>query len=146
MSPEKEVKKTGTFLIWSILTLACVGDARNYKIPNELILLGYCAGFVLNMYEYQAMGIVFFLAKAIWPILLLYLLYLVRGLGSGDIKLFSVMATMVGAGDVIDIMIYSVMLAGVIAVIICIRERRIVKKNLHYSYYIAAAFFLHQYI
>lgn len=139
-----EVKKTSTFLIWSILTTACLFDARDYKIPNELILLGYLAGLWINIQAYQAMGVVLFIAKALWPILLLYLLTVVKGLGAGDVKLFSVAATMVGANEVIEIMIYSVMLAGVIAVILCIKEKRIVKRKLHYSYYIAAAFFLLQ--
>ena len=146
MSTEMEVKKTSTFLIWSILTVACLFDAKNYRIPNELIILGYCAGFVFNVTTYQSMGVVYFIGKAIWPILLLYLLFLARGIGAGDIKLFSVMSTMVGASDLIDTMMYSVMLAGIIAVIICFKERQIVKKNLHYSYFITAAFFLHQYI
>lgn len=140
-----EVKKTSTFLVWSILTSACLFDARNYKIPNELIILGYLPGLIMNLRGFQIMGIVLFIAKAIWPILLLYLLTVVKGLGSGDVKLFSVMSTMVGASDVVNVFIYSVMLAGVIAITLCIKEGHIVRRNLHYSYYIAAAFFLLQY-
>lgn len=143
--PEMEVKKTSTFLIWSILTTGCLFDARDYKIPNELILLGYVGGLLLNIRSYQLMGVAFFIGKAIWPILLLSLLNLARGLGAGDVKLFSVMSTMVGAADLVTTFIYSVMLAGVIAIGLCIKNGHIVKRKLHYSYYIAAAFFLLQY-
>lgn len=141
-----EVKKTSTFLIWSILTSACLFDARNYKIPNELIILGYLAGLIMNLLSFKIMGIVLFITKATWPILFLYLLTVVKGLGAGDVKLFSVMSTMVGASDVVDVFVYSVMLAGVIAIALCIKEGHIVRRKLHYSYYIAAAFFLLQYI
>lgn len=141
---ETEVKKTDKFLIWSILTTACLFDARNYKIPNELIILGYCAGLFFNVQDHQIVGVVFFIAKAIWPILFLFLLTEIGGLGAGDVKLFSVMATMVGAREVFDTMIYSVMLAGVIAIYLCVREGHIVRYRLHYSYYISAAFFLLQ--
>lgn len=142
---ETEVKKTDKFLVWSILTTANLFDARNYKIPNELIILGYCAGLFLNVQNHQMMGVVFFIAKAIWPILLLFLLTDIGGLGAGDVKLFSVMATMVGAKEVVDTMIYSVMLAGIIAIYICVKEGHIVKRKLHFSLYITFAFFLLQF-
>ncbi|MBR5952371.1 MAG: prepilin peptidase [Pseudobutyrivibrio sp.] len=142
--PEMEVRKISTFLIWSILTTGCLFDARDYKIPNELIILGYIGGLLLNLHSYQIMGVAIFITKAIWPILLLSLLTVVKGLGAGDVKLFSVMSTMVGAADLVTTFIYSVMIAGVIAIWLCIKNGHIVKRKLHYSYYIAAAFFLLQ--
>ncbi len=143
--PEMEVRKISTFLIWSILTTGCLFDARDYKIPNELIILGYIGGLLLNLHSYQLMGVAIFITKAIWPILLLSLLTVVKGLGAGDVKLFSVMSTVVGAADLVTTFIYSVMIAGVIAIGLCIKNGHIVKRKLHYSYYIAAAFFLLQY-
>ena len=143
--PEMEVRKISTFLIWSILTTGCLFDARDYKIPNELIILGYIGGLLLNLHSYQIMGVAIFITKAIWPILLLSLLTVVKGLGAGDVKLFSVMSTMVGAADLVTTFIYSVMIAGVIAIGLCIKNGHIVKRKLHYSYYIAAAFCLLQY-
>ena len=143
--PEMEVRKISTFLIWSILTTGCLFDARDYKIPNELIILGYIGGLLLNLHSYQIMGVAIFITKAIWPILLLSLLTVVKGLGAGDVKLFSVMSTMVGAANLVTTFIYSVMSAGVIAIGLCIKNGHIVKRKLHYSYYIAAAFFLLQY-
>ena len=142
----KEVKKTQTFMIWSILTVAVLFDAREYRIPNQLIMLGYVAGLFLNIQQFEIIGIAYFVMNAIWPIVLLSLLYRLKGLGAGDIKLFSVMSTLVGAKLTTDVMITSVMLAGVAVLILFIYEKRLVlKKKLHYSFYIAAAFFLLQY-
>ena len=53
--PEMEVRKISTFLIWSILTTGCLFDARDYKIPNELIILGYIGGLLLNLHSYKIM-------------------------------------------------------------------------------------------
>lgn len=88
-------------------------------------------------------GIIYFLIKAITPVLLLMLLYCLRGLGAGDIKLFSVMCTFVGIRFTVDVMVISVMLAGIAVLLIFIYEGKIDRKRkLHYSFYIAAGFFI----
>ena len=127
--------------------MASVFDAMNYKIPNELIILGYAAGLCLNIQNFQSIGVVFFIIKAVLPVLLLYLLYRAKGLGAGDIKLFSVMSTLVGFEYTTDVMVASVMLAGIVVLGLFVYERDInLKKRLHYSFYMTAAFFLLQII
>lgn len=142
---ETEVKETSTFLIWSILTVASIFDARSYTIPNQLIILGYLAGICLNLQSYGMIGIAYFILKAGWPYICLSLLYFLgKQIGSGDIKLFSVIASMVGARITIEIMYTSVILAGIAIVVVSLYERQLLKRNLHYSFYITAAFFLLQ--
>lgn len=139
---ESEVKKTQRFLIWSILTLATIFDARSYTIPNQLIVLGYLAGFMTNLMMDGVLGIAHFLLMAILPIGLLMLLYLCgKSLGAGDIKLFSVMATLVGAHATLNVFILSVFLAGITIVVISLYEGQLLRRKLHYSYYMTAAFF-----
>lgn len=118
-------------------------DAKGYRIPNQLIVFGYLAGLCLNIASYQEIGIIYFILKAVTPVLLLLLTYLCKGLGAGDIKLFSVMCTLIGLRATVDVMITSVMLAGITVLLIFLYERNIdLKRKLHYSYYIAAAFML----
>ncbi len=134
-------------MIWNILTMATLFDAKAYRIPNQLIGLGYVAGLYLNILHFQTIGIVYFIIKGILPIFLLYLLYQWKGLGAGDIKLFSVMSTYVGIRATVEAFVLSVMLAGVVVLALIIYERRLMlKRKLHFSYYIAAAFFLQQVI
>jgi Flp pilus assembly protein protease CpaA len=136
------VKKTQRFLIWSILTLATVFDARSYTIPNQLIVLGYLAGFVTSLTSQGIKGIAHFLLMAIWPIGLLMLLYICgKSMGAGDIKLFSVMATLVGVSATVKTFVLSVILAGITIIAISTYEGRLLRRKLHYSYYMAAAFF-----
>ena len=122
--------------------MANLFDARDYKIPNELILLGYAAGLFLNIQNFQWTGIFIFIIKAIVPILTLYLLFRSKGLGAGDIKLFSVLCTHVGIEFTTEVMIKSVLFAGLAVIGLIITEKGInIKRRLHYSFYMTAAFF-----
>ena len=124
------------------MTLATIFDARSYTIPNHLIVLGYLAGFMTNLMMDGVLGIAHFLLMAILPIGLLMLLYLCgKSLGAGDIKLFSVMATLVGAHATLNVFILSVFLAGITIVVISLYEGQLLRRKLHYSYYMTAAFF-----
>ncbi len=125
--------------------MANLFDARNYKVPNELIILGYVAGLFLNIQTSLWSGLLLFIYKALIPILILWLLYQVRAIGAGDIKLFSVMSTLVGLKLTTDVMIASVMLAGIAICGLFLYEKKIkLKRKLHYSFYLTAAFFLLQ--
>ena len=100
----------------------------------------------MNLLSCGWIGIAYFLMKAMWPIACLSLLYILgKQLGAGDIKLFSVMATLVGADITVNTMITSVILAGIAIVIVSIYEGQLIRRKLHYSFYITAAFFLLQY-
>lgn len=128
-------------MIWSILTCSMIFDAKGYRIPNQLIILGYLVGLIVNIEAYQLIGIVMFLGKAIAPVLLLFVLYCCKGMGSGDIKLFSVMSTLVGIKFTADVFVASVMLAGVAVLVLFLNRGELnLKRKLHYSFYIAAGF------
>ncbi len=128
------------------MTVAVLFDARSYKIPNQLIILGYLAGIYINLTEYGMIGMKFFIIEAAWPIIGLSLLYFLgKQIGAGDVKLYSVMATLVGARMTVDTMITSVMLAGVAILVVSLYERQIMRRNLHFSFYITAGFLLQQF-
>ncbi len=124
--------------------MANVFDARYYRIPNQLIVLGYAASFCLNITANPtASGITTFIVRALAPVLILLILYILGGLGAGDIKLFSLIATVVGLQDTCKVMIVSVVLAVIAVLIIVTHERKLeLKRRLHYSFYISGAFFL----
>lgn len=126
------------------MSASMVFDAKYYKIPNQLIGLGYITGAMLNIESFGPGGVINFIVSSAVPIILLYLLFVLRGIGAGDIKLLSVTASMVGAELAMRAFMLSVLIAAVVAVYLCIREKTISKRKLHYSYYISAAYFLLQ--
>lgn len=119
-------------------------DAKKYQIPNILIMLGYITGLYLNLNQYGAKGMMYFTVELVIPILILFLLFEIGCLGAGDIKLLSVLATMVGVALTMKTFILSVVIASLVIVILCVREKAMIKRKLHYSYYIAAAYYFMQ--
>lgn len=65
-------------------------DMRSFIISNRLIVSGLFFGCFLQILEWGAGGIGVFLINVSIPVILFYLLFLIRALGAGDIKLFSV--------------------------------------------------------
>lgn len=71
-----------------LLLISAILDFYRGKIPNILILAGYCYGMIRLVYYQDVfshiLGIVF-------PIIVLFPLYKIGTIGAGDIKLFSMM-------------------------------------------------------
>ena len=80
----------------ALLTAAAVMDIRYSKISNRLILGGLAMGFFFQVLESGLGGAGVFLINVSIPVILLFLLFLMRALGAGDIKLFSVVGGICG--------------------------------------------------
>lgn len=52
--------------------------------------------------------------RLIWPVVLLYPIYLIRGLGAGDIKCFAALSVILGSHLVLSVIIYSLIIGAVI--------------------------------
>lgn len=105
-----------------LLIIAALSDSRNSRIPNRLIVIGYCCGLTYCVLGNGTNGIIIFLIKAIWPIGMLYILFCIRGLGAGDIKLFSAISPFLEMNMMIKIILYSFFIGAGIA---CYRIRKI---------------------
>lgn len=77
-----------------LLVLAAVGDVRTGRISNRLILVGLGIGLCYRIWLEGPVGVVTFCVHAGVPVVLLFLLFLMRALGAGDIKLFSIISSM----------------------------------------------------
>lgn len=81
-----------------VLTLLLIGaavwmDLQTCRISNRLIVSGLLLGVFIQIGEYGTKGVGIFILKVSIPVVLLYLLFLMRALGAGDIKLFSVISS-----------------------------------------------------
>lgn len=82
-----------------LLLLAAVSDVRTGRISNRLILTGLCMGFFYRIWEEGPVGIFIFLIHVTIPVIFLFLLFLMRVLGAGDIKLFSIISGICSFGE-----------------------------------------------
>ena len=71
-----------------LILLAVINDIKAYKIKNTLILSFIAAGMATNL----AMGgfpkLIYSVTGTTVPLILLFILYALKMLGAGDIKLF----------------------------------------------------------
>ncbi len=107
-----------------LLVLALISDIKTYKIKNNIVYPFIILGLLTNVYYNSLQGVKESLIGIMLPILLLFILYLLRMLGAGDIKLFSAIGSIMGYGFVFNTILYSIIAGGIISL-----EILIVKKN-----------------
>jgi prepilin peptidase CpaA len=113
---------------------AAVYDLRFRRIPNWLNLSGIILGFGFNALLFQLSGT----AKAGEGMLLafaIYLpLYLLRGMGAGDVKLMAAVGALVGPGNWVEIFIATALLGGATAGLFALAKGRLQDTlcNLHF--------------
>jgi prepilin peptidase CpaA len=98
-----------------LVVAAAIYDLRFRRIPNWVNVFGIILGFGLNALLFQLSGT----AKAGEGMLLamaVYLpLYLLRGMGAGDVKLMAAIGALVGPGNWFQIFIATALLGGAAA-------------------------------
>ena len=77
-------------ILFLILAVATVTDLLFDKIYNEWILIGAAAGLSYAVWQGGGDGLIRALLSMAVPIVLLYPLFMIGGLGAGDIKLIAV--------------------------------------------------------
>ncbi len=77
----------------SVLLAAAVSDIRTGRISNQLIFAGLSFGIIFRVWNMGAFGIAVFIIHITIPVILFSVLFLMRVLGAGDIKLFSVISS-----------------------------------------------------
>lgn len=107
-----------------VVTLAAVYDLRFRRIPNWLSLSGLMLGLGLNVLLGGGTGLRA-AALGIGCALAVYLpLYLVRGMGAGDVKLMAAVGAMTGPARWFEVFLATALLGGVCALMAAMRRRR----------------------
>ncbi|MCR5792914.1 MAG: A24 family peptidase [Lachnospiraceae bacterium] len=91
------------------------------------------------------MGLHIFAQEGLWrsvigfffPIVVLWLLFYIGAIGAGDVKIFGMLGSYLGVGDLSKIMLYSLFFAGVAALFHGIREGFLVRRMQGLAVYIS---------
>ena len=99
-----------------VAAFACISDLRTRKIPNVLTFGATAAAIVTHGITNGLTGIGF--SAAGWAVgLALFLpLFLLRGMGAGDVKLLAALGAWVGPGAAVWLALWSAIAGGVLAV------------------------------
>jgi prepilin peptidase CpaA len=100
-------------------------DYKSRRIPNWLTVPGLVVGISLNVTASGWSGLRFSLLGAGLGLLLLLPFVLLRSLGAGDWKLAGALGAFVGASVLLDLLLGSVFVAGLMAVALVIYKRRV---------------------
>lgn len=121
----------GCFLL---LAAAFVTDIRTMKIPNLITLPGLVSGVLFHVLTGGWNGIGDAIKGAVVGFGLMFILYLLRAVGGGDVKLFAGIGAWTGISFTLSVMMYSILAAGCIGlfILLCRREmllrlRRVVR-------------------
>ena len=119
-----------------LLVLAVLKDLESYKIPNKLIVIGLVNGFFISVYEHGGTGVIQWVLGIIIPVLLLSPLFLLKTLGAGDIKLFSVIGSFYGTAFVLQSILAALFVAAVMSFIQLIRHKQVFYRFNYFKEYI----------
>ncbi|NMB33492.1 MAG: prepilin peptidase [Clostridium sp.] len=123
-----------------LITAALFSDIKSYKIRNKLTFTFMIIGLILAIMEGGVQGFLDSLLGIVIPFVLLIILYALRMLGAGDIKLFSAVGAVMGWQAIIWIMIYSFLAGGCIAVFVIGVNKNAKKRFAHIFNYLKCTF------
>lgn len=124
----------------SLTLLFCLGavvsDLRRQSVDNLWVILGWLAGITSRVIREGAPGIVSFLAGAVFPIAVLWVLFLFRALGAGDLKTLSVVGGLLGLRAGAAVMGWAFLAAAALSLAILVIERSFVQRFAYFFRFI----------
>lgn len=106
-----------------LLIAAFITDVSKQIIPNRLTIFFFGAGVLFHLIAggiQNGMAAVTGAAAGFVPLLLLHF---AKGIGAGDVKLFGALGAWIGVGAVLQVLLYSILYAGLIGVFIAVIYR-----------------------
>ena len=111
--------------LYAIIIVAVVQDFRNMRISNRLIIVGFITSLAFGIILGGVPRVVQILLNISFPVIVLYLLYLLGVLGAGDIKLFSVIGGFTNFKTLTDCMLFAFAVGAVTAVVKMLRNHNL---------------------
>jgi prepilin peptidase CpaA len=108
-----------------LVAIAAVYDLRFRRIPNWLVLTGLALGVGLNSFLSQWTGARASLLGICLAFGIYFPLYLLRGMGAGDVKLMAAVGAIAGPANWFAIFIISALLGGMVAIILLLVRGRL---------------------
>jgi prepilin peptidase CpaA len=99
-----------------IVGIAAIYDLRYRRIPNWVVLAGLVLGLGVNTFLFAWAGLQRSLLGLGLAFLIYFPLYLLRGMGAGDVKLMAAVGSIVGWADWIGIFFFTAIVGGIVAI------------------------------
>jgi prepilin peptidase CpaA len=111
----------------SLALAAAVFDVQQQRIPNWLTLPGVIAGILLRFVLFGWKGLLSALAGCLIAGGIMFLFYLVRAMGAGDVKLLAAIGSLVGTRHAVAVLLATAISGGVLALVVVLSRRKAMK-------------------
>lgn len=130
--------------VYTVTAAAATTDIREFRIPNWLNLMGlffalfFRADNILNdLIREGNLCITKEIAAIFFGIIVAFVetypLFLIRGIGAGDVKLLCVLGTLLGPKRITGLIVISYVSAGIIGIVVIIRQIWIFRKKIEFK-------------
>jgi prepilin peptidase CpaA len=126
-----------------LLAIAIIDDIRSYRIHNSVVVSGIAAGLTLNLIQSGFSGLLMSFIAAIIPIAVLLPLFVLRMLGSGDIKLFCAIGAIMGIQFIFNTILFAFLAGGIISLGIMLARKNTPERVRHMTTYIKSIYLSH---
>ncbi|WP_051217134.1 A24 family peptidase [Paenibacillus assamensis] len=121
----------GADMIGALLVVfACVTDVRKRIIPNYLTVTAVVGALLFHSIMTGIDGLLFVFKGIMIGFIPLFLLYVMRTVGAGDVKFFAALGAWMGGGFIWDTFMLSIIYGGLIALAILLYQYRTLGKRL----------------
>lgn len=107
------------------IAIAFYTDIRYCRIPNRLSLIAAMSGLLYFAFRDGWRGLLHSLVALSTLFIVSFILYLLRAIGAGDVKLFAAIGALMGVEYGLLLFIYALLFAGLIAIIISVKQRKL---------------------
>jgi prepilin peptidase CpaA len=108
-----------------VVITAAIFDLRWRRVPNWLTVSGVLLGLGLNTILLRSEGLWSSLEGLGLALLIYVPLYLLRGMGGGDVKLMAAVGAIAGPGNWLRIFFFTLIFGAVVAIILIFGKRRV---------------------
>ena len=114
-------------LLAAIVFVAAFFDIRYKRVPNWLTVPGVILGIALNTFLsfFPTAGLLYSLKGLALAFGVYFVLYLLRGMGAGDVKLMAAVGAAAGWQNWLGIFVFTAVIGGAAAVVLAVSKGRV---------------------
>ena len=119
---------------------AALMDIQRAKVDNGWLLFCVLVSLFTRIWKMDVSSLETWICGLLVPILILGILFIFRMLGAGDIKLLSVIGSMIGPTKILNCISYSFLIGAVISATLMISSGIVCQRILYLLHYISVYF------
>lgn len=120
-----------------VVLIAVIMDFSTGKVSNKLILFGLLIGFFIALIQKDANTLIHYLLGITLPILLLLCIFIIGGIGAGDVKLFAVIGGLIGFEATFRCILVAFLVGAVLAVVKILIQKNLFMTLKNISFYLS---------